>query len=83
MFLGGNIIIQGVTIWGTGGTGAAGIGSGAGGYEDPSSCGNITIKSSVTQVYATAGSGADPIGRGDHATCGIVTLENTDKTTQY
>lgn len=79
----GNIIIQGGTIWGTGGTGAAGIGSGAGGYEDPSSCGNITIKSSVTQVYATAGSGADPIGRGDHATCGIVTLENTDKITQY
>ncbi len=73
----GNIIIQGGTIWGTGGTGAAGIGSGAGADETPSSCGNITIKSSVTQVDATAGSGAQSIGRGDHSTCGIVTIEDS------
>ena len=71
----GNIIIQGGTIWGTGGTGAAGIGSGAGKDENPSSCGNITIKNSVTQVDATPGSGAEPIGRGDHSTCGTVTIE--------
>jgi len=73
----GNIIIQGGTISGTGGTGAAGIGSGAGADENPSSCGNITIKSSVTQVYATAGSGAESIGRGDHSTCGTVTIEDS------
>ena len=73
----GNIIIQGGTIWGTGGTGAAGIGSGAGTDENPSSCGNITIKSSVTKVYATPGSGAEPIGRGDHSTCGTVTIEDS------
>ena len=71
----GNLIIQGGTIWGTGGTGAAGIGSGAGKDENPSSCGNITIKNSVTQVDATPGSGAEPIGRGDHSTCGTVTIE--------
>lgn len=71
----GNIIIQGGTIWGTGGTGAAGIGSGAGADENPSTCGNITIKNSVTQVDATPGSGAEPIGRGDHSTCGTVTIE--------
>ena len=73
----GNIVIQGGTIWGTGGTGAAGIGSGAGADENPSSCGNITIKSSVTQVDATPGSGAEPIGRGDHSTCGTVTIEDS------
>ena len=73
----GNIVIQGGTIWSTGGTGAAGIGSGAGTDENPSSCGNITIKSSVTQVDATPGSGADPIGRGDHSTCGTVTIEDS------
>ena len=73
----GNIIIQGGTIWSTGGTGAAGIGSGAGTDENPSSCGNITIKSSVTQVDATPGSGADPIGRGNHSTCGTVTIEDS------
>ena len=75
----GNIIIQGGTIWGTGGTGAAGIGSGAGADKNPSSCGNITIKSSVTKVYATPGSGAEPIGRGDHSTCGTVTIEDPGK----
>ena len=73
----GNIIIQGGTIWSTGGTGAAGIGSGAGTDENPSSCGNITIKSSVTQVDATPGSGAEPIGRGNHSTCGTVTIEDS------
>ena len=40
-------------------------------------CGNITIKSSVTQVDATPGSGAEPIGRGDHSTCGTVTIEDS------
>ena len=71
----GNIVIQGGTIWAEGGRSAAGIGSGAGTNEKPSSCGNISIKSSVTHVYATAGTGAEPIGRGDHSTCGTVTIE--------
>ena len=79
----GNIVIQGGTIWGTGGTGAAGIGSVAGADENPSTCGNITIKSSVTQVNATKGSGAESIGRGDHSTCSTVTIEDSDKVERY
>ena len=75
----GNIIIQGGRIFSTGGTGAAGIGSGAGAAENPSTCGNITIKSSVTYVDATAGSGAERIGRGDHSTCGTVTIEDASR----
>ncbi len=71
----GNIVIQGGTIWATGGSGAAGIGSGAGTSENSSSCGSITIKSSVTHVYATAGTGAESIGNGDHSTCGTIIIE--------
>ena len=62
-----------------GGYGAAGIGSGAGAQDNPSSCGNITIKSSVTDVDATAGTGAESIGHGDHSTCGTVTIEDASK----
>jgi len=71
----GNIVIQGGTIWATGGYGAAGIGSGAGTSENSSSCGSITIKSSVTDVDATAGTGAESIGHGDHSTCGTIIIE--------
>ncbi|MBO4661364.1 MAG: hypothetical protein J5630_01525 [Bacteroidaceae bacterium] len=79
----GNIIIQGGTIFGTGGIGAAGIGSGAGADGNPSYCGDITIKSSVTHVYANPGSSAEPIGSGNHSTCGTVMIEDSDKVTQY
>lgn len=79
----GNFIIQGGTIWSTGGIGAAGIGSGAGADVNPSSCGNITIKSSVTQVYATPGSGAESIGKGQYSNCGTVTIEAPGKVTKY
>ena len=80
---GGNIVIQGGTFFSTGGTGAAGIGSGAGAAENPSTCGNITIKSSVIHVYATAGSGAESIGNGQYSNCGTVTIEDSEKVTQY
>ena len=78
----GNIVLQGGTIWATGGSGAAGIGSGASAnyteYDPgtPSSCGDITIKSSVTSVLATKGSGAESIGKGQYSTCGTVTIED-------
>ncbi len=85
----GNIVLQGGTIWATGGSGAAGIGSGASAnYVEPqtgtpSSCGYITIKSSVTSVLATKGSGVEKsIGKGQYSTCGTVTIEDPGKVTQ-
>ena len=86
---GGNIVIQGGTIWATGGSGAAGIGSGAtANYVEPqtgtpSSCGNITIKNSVTHVYATKGAEAESIGKGQYSTCGTVTIEDPSKVHTY
>ena len=85
---GGNIIIQGGTIWATGGSGAAGIGSGASAnyteYETgtSSSCGYITIKSSVTSVLAKKGAEAASIGKGQYSNCGTVTIEDPGKVTQ-
>ena len=85
---GGNIIIQGGTIWATGGSGAAGIGSGASAnyteYETgtSSSCGYITIKSSVTSVLARKGSEAASIGKGQNSNCGTVTIEDPSKVTK-
>lgn len=84
----GNIVIQGGTIHATGGGSAAGIGSGASiiftQYErgTPSSCGDITIKSSVTSVLARKGSGAASIGSGQYSNCGTVTIEDPSKVTQ-
>lgn len=84
----GNIVIQGGTIYARGGGSAAGIGSGASilftEYETgtPSSCGRITIKSSVTEVYARKGSGAESIGSGQYSTCGTVTIEDESKVTR-
>lgn len=85
----GNIVLQGGTIWATGGSGAAAIGSGASilyvepQTGTPSSCGDITIKNSVTHVYATAGSGAEKsIGSGQNSKCGTVTIEDPSKVTQ-
>jgi hypothetical protein len=85
----GNIVIQGGTIWATGGGSAAGIGSGASiiftQYDTgtPSTCGNITIKSSATEVYATAGSGAESIGKGQYSDCSTITIEDPNNVTQY
>jgi hypothetical protein len=84
----GNIVLQGGTIWATGGSGAAGIGSGAtANYVapqtgTPSSCGYITIKSSVTSVLAKKGPGAESIGKGQYSYCGTVTIEDPGKVTE-
>ena len=84
----GNIVIQGGTIHATGGGSAAGIGSGASiiftQYDPgtPSSCGDITIRNSVTHIYATKGSGAESIGHGQESSCGTVTIEDLGKVTQ-
>ena len=72
----GNITISGGTITATGGNGAAGIGGGRG-YNNirKSSCGTITITSSVTSVTATRGSSsAQSIGAGYSGICGTVTI---------
>ena len=63
----------------TGGDGAAGIGSGS----EKSTCGTITITSTVNSVTATKGtSAANSIGAGKDSTCGEVTIEDPDKVTQ-
>ena len=85
----GNIVIQGGTIYARGGGSAASIGSGASiiftqnDPGTPSSCGNITIKNSVTHVYVKQNSGAETIGKGQESTCGTVTLEDPTKITEY
>ena len=58
----GDILISGGTIKATGGSSGAGIGSGSFAY----SCGNITIKNTVTQVTAKKGGsgGLHSIGKG-------------------
>lgn len=76
----GNITISGGTVTATGGMMAAGIGTG-----EASGCGNITIKSTVTSVTATRGSGASAsIGSatGDDEVCGTVTIEAGANVTQ-
>ncbi len=75
----GDIVIEGGTITAEGGsTGGAGIGAGM-----SSSCGNITIKSTVTHVTATKGYDANSIGAGrDNISCGTVTIEDGSKVTQ-
>ena len=72
----GDITITGGTVTATGDIYAAGIGSG---YtqdgNDPASCGNITITSSVTKVTATKGTDASySIGPGNSGSCGTVTI---------
>lgn len=85
----GNIVLQGGTIHATGGGSAAGIGSGASAnyteYDPgtPSSCGNITIKNSVTHVYVKQNSGAESIGHGQESSCGTVTIEDPSKVHTY
>ena len=84
----GNIVIQGGTIYARGGGSAASIGSGASiiftqnDPGTPSSCGNITIKNSVTHVYVKQNSGAESIGKGQKSTCGKITLEDPTKITK-
>ena len=84
----GNIVIQGGTIWATGGSGAAAIGSGASAIDagTPSSCGDITIKNSVTGIHVHLESGSSEtqeIGHGQYSTCGTVTIEDPSKVHTY
>lgn len=85
----GNIVIQGGTIGATGGSGAASIGSGASiiftQHETgtPSSCGNITVRNSVTHIHVFNSSGAGSIGKGQYSNCGTVTIEDPGKVTKH
>ena len=85
----GNIVIQGGTVWATGGSSAAAIGSGASikftEYDPgtPSSCGNITVKNSVTHIHVSNSSGAESIGKGQYSNCGTVTIEDPGKVTKH
>ena len=64
------ISISGGTVTATGGYGSAGIGSGL-----ESSCGTITIASTVTKVTAVKGDTAtNCIGASNNGTCGTVTI---------
>lgn len=76
----GNITISGGTVTAIGGFRSAGIGTG-----EENGCGNITIKSTVTSVTATKGSGASAsIGAAndEDAICESVTIEDPTKVTQ-
>ena len=65
-----DISISGGTVTATGGYGSAGIGSGL-----ESSCGTITIASTVTKVTAVKGDTAtNCIGASNNGTCGTVTI---------
>ena len=75
----GDITISGGTIEATGGQNGAGIGTGSS-MNGPSSCGDITIENTVTQVTATAGEYAiSSIGIGDDVEneCGTITIDGT------
>ena len=76
----GNITISGGTVTATGGSMSAGIGTG-----EENGCYDITIKSTVTHVTATKGSGASAsIGAANDgdSECGTVTIEDPSKVTQ-
>lgn len=85
----GNIVIQGGTIYARGGGSAASIGSGASikftqhDPGTPSSCGNITVKNSVTHIHVSNSSGAGSIGKGQYSNCGTVTIEDPGKVTKH
>lgn len=68
----GNIVIKSGVIYATGGTGAAGIGSGY--YADNTACGNITIENGT--VEATGGQYAAGIGCGVSNYCGNILIKN-------
>ncbi len=73
----GDITISGGIVNAKGGKSGAGIGSGF-----KASCGNITIKNTVTSVTATKGNFANSIGAGDSGTCGTITIEDNANVTQ-
>lgn len=72
----GNIVINGGTIYATGGSNSAGIGAGR-----KSRCGTITINEGVTKIVATKGSSATySVGPGkyEESTCGTVTIHGVE-----
>ena len=70
--IGGSIIAKGADCDRYGEGGCPGIGGGTN-----VSCGNITIKNTVTKVTATKGEGSSvSIGAGYKGTCGTVTIED-------
>ena len=76
----GNITISGGTVTAIGGSRSAGIGTG-----EENGCGDITIRSTVTHVTATKGSGASAsIGAAndEDSVCGTVTIEAGANVTQ-
>ena len=74
-----SIEISGGNVDATGGPGAAAIGAGCASGSYTSTCGSITISSSVTQVKATKGTEAQhSIGLGkEKCSCGTVTIGGT------
>ena len=70
----GNIVIEGGTIYATGGYSGAGIGAGSG----SGSCGNITIKGGT--ITAKGGSRGAGIGGGDNASCDDITISGGEIT---
>jgi len=69
----GNITISGGTVTATGGKDAAGIGSGYGLEDQPSTCGTITISGGT--VTATGGENGAGIGSGkNNSSCGDITI---------
>ena len=71
----GNIEIQGGTITATGGSRAAGIGSGGSDNGGSSRCGNITISGGTVTAQGGSSTGAG-IGCGQYAGCGNITITN-------
>jgi len=72
----GDITITGGIITAEGGSGAAGIGGGA---QEGSSCGTITIASTVAALSATLGGNSPTsIGQGIGGTCGTVTIRGEE-----
>ncbi len=74
----GNIVIEGGSVKAIGGMNSAAIGSGW-----FSSCGDITIRSTVTAVtLVRQKTGAASIGAGKDASCGTVTIADRTKVTE-
>lgn len=78
----GDITITGGTITATGGYNSAAIGTGSSSdHHRTTTCGNITITNTVTQVTATKGTGSPNsigIGYGNNVVCGTITIGGAD-----
>ena len=80
---GSTLIITGSgTLFALGHDNGAGIGSGRSDVTAVTDAGNIVIQGGVTDVDATAGTGAESIGRGDHSNCDTIIIEDESKVTK-